>query len=109
MNRSTRIVEVTDISDENAQNYLERYGVSEMTAKNLVDLLGGRFAYLHGSVKLFEIYKATGLSDNELCNEIKQDIIAITLENQKHVLTSWNSCSEEILQKVRQDRDDHLA
>jgi len=52
VNRCT-LVEVGDISEETAKEYLKRHGLSEDVSAKLVDYMGGRLAYLNRNLKLF--------------------------------------------------------
>jgi len=63
MNRLIKIVEVNDIPDEAAYDYMVKRGVSNSIAKRVVKLFGGRFVYMRSSIKLFDFHKCSGLTN----------------------------------------------
>ena len=83
VNRATKIVEVNDIQDEDAIKYLMRSGIVNSMAKQVVNFLGGRLVYLRSSIKLISVYKDSSLTEDELFEEVKNDMITLTLEEQK--------------------------
>ena len=108
-NRSNKIVEVLDISDEKALNYLIEGGVLERVAKKIVEMVGGRFAYLRRSIRLVHYYNEDypDLTDEDMLNRIEKDMLALSLENQREVIALMQPYSSMLIKKISEV--DHMA
>ena len=78
VNSATKIVEVDDIADENAIEYLKE-GVAVSMAKGLC---GGRFVYLRNSVLLLYCNEHMSLTEDQSFEELKIGIIGLNFEKQ---------------------------
>ena len=100
VNRATKIVEVNDIPDKDAVKYLMMGGIANSMAKKIVDFLGGRLVYLRSSIKLISVNKDSSLTEDELFEEVKNEMIALTLEQQKSVISNQQPYSGQILKEI---------
>ena len=59
---------MTDITDEEAIDYLQINGVSQQITKKFVDFVGGRFIYLVNITNLHKMYKNVypGINDESV-------------------------------------------
>ena len=108
-NRSTKIAQILDISDEKALNYLIEGGVLERVAKKIVEMVGGRFAYLRRSIRLVDYYNKAhpDLTEEDMLNRIEKDMSALSLENQREVIALVQPYSSMLIKKISEV--DHVA
>ena len=101
-NRSNKIEEVLDISDEKALNYLIQGGVLERVAKKIVEMVGGRFAYLRRSTRLVRYYNKArpDLTDEDMLNRIEEDMLALVLEKQREAIALMQPYSSTLIKKI---------
>ena len=72
VHRATKIIEVDDIPDENAIEYLKREGVAVSMAKRIVNSFGGRFVFLRSSVLLLYCNEHMSLTEDQSFEELKK-------------------------------------
>ena len=96
VNRATKIVEVDDIPDENAIEYLKKEGVAVSMAKRLVNSFGGRFVYLRNSILLLYCNEHMSLTEDQSFEELKKGIIGLNFEKQKCMVLEEQPYSGQI-------------
>ena len=103
VNRATKIIEVNDIPDESAIEYLKKGGVTVSMANRLVNAFGGRFVYLRNSVLLLYCNKYMSLTEDQAFEELKNGIIGLNFEKQKCVVLEEQPYSGQILEKISKE------
>ena len=105
MNRSTKVMEIGDISDEHAIKYLNKYIVSEELCAKLVAYIGGRFAYLVKCIGLYEFYAAENSDTDTMFELIKNNLFAIKWASQYVAIKKTQPLSTEVLKVVSQNQN----
>ena len=92
------IVEVLDISDGEAMNFLAQKKITGTVASRIVELVGGRFADLMYSSDLVHCYE--GLPEDDLLKKIEQHMFGLLLNHQKEVIAMAEPYSAKLLKMM---------
>ena len=101
MNRSAKLMEVGDISDEEAIKFLNKHIESEQLCEKLVAYIGGRFAYLQQCIGLYEYY-GIDISSANVLELIKKDLFSLKRQKQYIAIEKTKPLSTEVLKNISQ-------
>ena len=104
MNRSTKLMEIGDISDEDAKKFLDKYIKSQELCAKLVAYFGGRFVYLVQCIGIYEFY-AVENSSTDIFWLIKNSLLSIKWEKQYVAIVKTKPLSTEVLKVVSQKQN----
>ena len=73
--RKASLVEILDLNSTLSEHYLTQRGVSDSLAKRVFNLTGGQFMYLIKAVELSKKHCASGLSEEDVLEQIKRSLL----------------------------------
>jgi len=98
INRMDTIKEVLDISSEDVLKYLAHFGITGSKANRIVNLVGGRLAYLSTSRNI--VKRDADMSDDAQLDKIDRTVFGLMRTKQRRVINLFKSNSTMILQMV---------
>ena len=100
--RCLTVVEVGDISDDEAICYLSNAGLPKELSKELVSYAGGRFVHLVRFIRLYRAYQRINppMKDDQMSKLLKEELFSRMLNSQKFTIRKWQPTSRLILQAV---------
>ena len=100
--RCSKIIEVGDISDEQAIDFLQGYNLPKEFAERVVRFTGGRLIYLINCIRRHSYYSAKFEEDHNMYTKMMDDIFGLDLEHQKHIIQRLQPLSKVILDQLSQ-------
>jgi len=97
--RLAEVVEVLDLSNEDAEEYLIKCSnMSGQLARRLVDVIGGRIVYLSSAVDVY--MNNTNLSDDMIFKKIWQHFYVSIVENAVNVFLNNTLTSKTLIKQI---------
>ena len=102
VSRSSKVLEVGDIEDKDAVNFLMRNGLSKKLSENIVAYSGGRFVYLYKCMNLYRAYSSMypNMTDDLMYKKLMEDVFIWKLNGQKLTVTQTNPISEALFNEL---------
>ena len=102
VSRSSKVLEVADIEDNDAVNFLMRNGLSKELCEKIVLYSGGRFVYLYKCMNLHQAYSRMypNMTDDLMYERLIEDVFLWKLNGQKLTVTQTKAISEALFNEL---------